>query len=141
MVPSMLRSLLSLLQPPYGWVLLILLALPFWVLLIGVFMGRWNQPDWLQSSLITGRPFGVKTERDLARYASLLTAFWLLIVAFKVYQQFFTQAPIRYTELGAFDLSLGLFCLAGWAGILMLRAQERLQQDGRKGARDSAEPS
>lgn len=139
MVPSVLRSLLSVLEPPYGWVLLILLALPFWILLIGVFMGRWSEEGGRQANLVTGKSFGAKTERDLARYAALLTSFWLLIVAFKVYQQYFVPVPMKHTELGAFDLSLGLFCLASWAGILMLRAQERLQQDSRRHVHDTAE--
>lgn len=140
MVPSILRSLLSLLQPPYGWLLLIVVALPFWVLLAGVFMGRWSEEDGLRLRRVTERTFGAKTERDLARYASLLTALWLLIVAYKVYQQYFVAVPLKYSELGVFDLSLGLFCMASWAGILMLRAQERLQEDSHRRAHDSAEP-
>ncbi len=68
----------------------------------------------------------INGERELSRYAAALTACWLLILVFKVYQQYFVPQPLPNTGLGAFDLSLGLFSLASWAGMLMLRTQERL---------------
>ncbi|MFP3853186.1 MAG: hypothetical protein ACLFWD_02710 [Anaerolineales bacterium] len=122
-VPSMLRVL----QPPYGWILLVILAMPFWVLFASAFMRGFRDQDqgslfWLKD----GRLKPIRMERDLARYASLLTATWLLIITFKVYQQYFVSQPLAHTSLGAFDLGLGLFSMASWGAMLMLRTQERL---------------
>jgi hypothetical protein len=124
---SLAPSLLRVLQPPYGWILLIVLAMPFWILFSSVFLRRFHKDD--QGMLMKWRKGKIKpirVERDLATYASLMTATWLLIVSFKVYQQYFVSNPLAHTGLGAFDLGLGLFSLASWAGMLMLRAQERL---------------
>lgn len=124
---SMITTLLRLLQPPYGWVLLVVMAMPFWLLFLTVFMRRFEEND--QGSLLQfrdGRLKPIRVERELVSYASLLTATWLLIVAFKVYQQYFTTNPLAHTGIGVFDLGLGLFSLASWAGMLMLRTQERL---------------
>lgn len=126
-MPSLIPSLMQLLQPPYGWILLVVMAMPFWLLFLSVFMRGFRQDD--EGALLRfrrGRLKPVRAERDLVRYASLLTAAWLLITSFKVYQQYFTNQPIAHTGLGVLDLGLGLFSLASWAGLLMLRAQERL---------------
>lgn len=119
--------LLRLLQPPYGWILLLILALPFWGLFVGVFTRRLrdlNGGSLARLRVVRGDRNA--SERELSRYAVGLTAGWLLIVAFKVHQQYFVSAPLPYTTIGAFDLSLGLFSLASWVGMLMLRTQERL---------------
>lgn len=120
------QSLLSVLQPPYSWVLLLVMALPYWVLFVGVFLSRLPAVDehgWLATLDASGAR---KPKRELARYAAVLTTLWLLILAFKVYQQYFSVSPLAHTSLGVFDLSLGLFSLASWAGIVLLETQERL---------------
>ena len=124
---SFVPSLLQVLQPPYGWILLVIMAMPFWVLFASVFMRGFREKDQgLLFQLKDGKLKPIRTERDLARYASLLTATWLLIIAFKVYQQYFVSQPLAHTALGTFDLGLGLFSMASWGAMLMLRAQERL---------------
>jgi hypothetical protein len=121
------QALLNVLQPPYSWVLLLVMALPYWVLFVGVFLGRWQiagEHEWIPLALPD--PPLRKAKRDLSRYAAVLTALWLLILVFKIQQQYFTSHPLLHTGLGVFDLSLGLFSLASWAGMLMLKAQESI---------------
>jgi hypothetical protein len=119
--------MMRLLQPPYGWVLLVVMAMPFWVLFISVFLRGFKESDQgVLMQLRNGKLKPIRAERELVRYASLMTAVWLLITSFKVYQQYFSNHPIAHTGLGVLDLGLGLFSLASWAGLLMLRAQERL---------------
>ncbi|MGA9531670.1 MAG: hypothetical protein WBR18_03040 [Anaerolineales bacterium] len=124
----MFQKFLSILQPPYSWVLLLVMALPYWVLFVGVFFSRLPAVDehgWF-TSLGSTQVGSRKSKRELARYAAVLTTLWLLILAFKVYQQYFSPFPLANTDLGVFDLSLGLFSLASWAGIVLLETQERL---------------
>lgn len=124
---SIFGALLGVLAPPYAWILLLLIALPFWVLYLGVFLQRIELPA--QQGVSIGRLFhnpDTPAERDLGRYAGLLTAVWLLVVVFKVYQQYFAGSPLPHTELGAFDFALGLFSLAAWMGLALLRAQDRV---------------
>lgn len=125
---SILPALLGVLQPPYAWILLLLIALPFWVLYVGVFIQRVGSPleraEIAGRKLLTGR--SDLAERDLGRYAALLTSVWLLLIVFKVYQQYFTASPLPHTQLGAFDFALGLFSLASWMGMILLRTQEQV---------------
>lgn len=125
---SILPALLGVLQPPYAWILLLLIALPFWVLYIGVFVRRVEYP--LERAEAASRKLLAGTselaERDLGRYAALLTSVWLLLVAFKVYQQYFAANPLPHTQLGAFDFALGLFSLASWMGLILLHTQEQV---------------
>lgn len=124
---AILPALLGILQPPYSWILLLIIALPYWVLYLGVFLHRVDVPikrgTGLPSRIV---PSETVAEADLTRYAALLTSVWLLLIVFKVYEQYFTATPLPYTELGVFDFSLGLFCLASWTGIVLLEAQERV---------------
>ena len=126
---SLAPSLLQVLQPPYGWILMVVLAMPFWVVFTRVFLRGFEHDD--QGVLLrfhNGKLERIPIGRDLVRYAALLTAVWLLIVSFKVYQQYFTQNPLTHSSLGVFDLALGLFCLASWAAVLSLKAQQRLDE-------------
>ncbi len=124
---AILPALLGILQPPYSWILLLIIALPYWILYLGVFLYRVEIPvdqrDRLPYRIVTK---DTVAKADLTRYAALLTAVWLLLVAFKAYQQYFAASPLPYTELSVFDFSLGLFCLASWAGIVLLEAQDRV---------------
>jgi len=125
---QLVSTLLKLLQPPYGWVLLLLMGLPFWVLFFSVLMSRLSASE--QAGVLRLRrldPVGSLAEKDLVRYSALLTATWLLVVVFKVYQQYFVSTPLSNTQLGAFEFGMGLFSLASWAALLALRAQSRLQ--------------
>ncbi|HEX9797316.1 MAG TPA: hypothetical protein VGA52_10030 [Anaerolineales bacterium] len=121
-------TLLNLLKPPYGWILLVLLGMPYWLIFFSVLMSRLSASE--ESGVLRLRrfePSGALAEKDLARYSALLTATWLLVVAFKVYQQYFVSVPLPNTQLGAFEFGMGLFSLASWAALLALRAQSRLQ--------------
>jgi hypothetical protein len=103
-------------------------ALPYWALFDGVFLSRLpalDEQSWL-GTLGSTEAGTKRSKRELARYAAVLTSLWLLILAFKVYQQYFSTSPLANTGLGVFDLSLGLFSLASWAGIVLLETQERL---------------
>lgn len=125
---AILAALLVVLKPPYAWILLLLIALPFWLLFIGVFMHRLEIP-FNRAGRATKKVLDSGSElaeRDLSRYAALLTAVWLLLVVFKIYQQHFAAVPLPHTELGAFDFALGLFSLASWMAMILLRTQERV---------------
>jgi hypothetical protein len=120
----MLPTLLNLLQPPYGWILAVILVLPYWVLFYSVLLKRFQRGP----SSASGKK-GAKRgtpERDLSLYAGALTSTWLLITAFKVYQQYFAPFPIENSKLGLFDFGLGLLSLASWLGLVMLQLQKKL---------------
>lgn len=117
-------TLLNLIQPPYGWILTLILALPYWVLFLSILLRRFRS-DGVSPWVVRTRRS--TPERDLSLYAGALTSTWLLITAFKVYQQYFASNPIANSKLGLFDFGLGLFSLASWLGLVLLQLQKKLK--------------